>query len=592
MWDSCVRFVASCIALLGLLPGAAPQPGEPPRSGSLTSLEIQAGWRDLLSEGLRGWDGSRPVDGGFAIGPGWTFSDGVLHLASGGAGGDLLSRATYEDFELRFEWQVGEASNSGVKIRVPQDAPGQPRIGPEYQVLDDEGHANGRTPNTSAGALYGVVAPTDKPVAPPGSFRRGRILARGDRIEHWLDGQRVVEVDAGSPEFAAAVAASKFAKVDGFARGAGHILLQDHGDEVWFRRVFLRDLAAPAGSAVNLDLGSDLTGWSTVGDAEYTGDGTTIVGQVTGGAQSFLYTDRTFGDFILDVDVRMDVVANSGIQVRSTVDPVTRVLAGYQVEIDPTERRWSGGLYDEMRRGWLDDLSEDERARAAFDIKGWNRYRIECVGPSLRASVNGIPTADHLDGMTLEGVIGLQVHNGAVGRFSWRDLSVRELGRHAWVPLAFEVLEAANEEPSVTTWRADEPGDWALLLAEDAGDQSLCLRYAGDADLRLVLRGPATGALLTALVTEAVEGREPLLRDADGTWIVTPATGDPGIERVLEVHAYGDRVAVVQDGTTVADHAGESGALSGRWILQASLKPGQSVHVLGVDRLERADANR
>jgi hypothetical protein len=596
-------FVAG-MSLLLFAPESADPARQVARPAPLTSLEAIAGWRDLLADGLAGWQGTWRADAaigdGPGIGPGWSYADGTLHLSAGALGGDLVSPVDYEDFELHFEWRVAAGANSGVKVRVPYDTPGQARIGPEYQVLDDVGHGNGRTANTSAAALYALAAPVDKPVAPAGVFRRGRIVARGDRLEFWLDGKRVIDEQLGSPRFEAARATSKFAGVADFGRRAGHVVLQDHGDEVWFRRVFIRDLAALPGEPAELDLGPALHGWSRVGDASYTGDGSTIVGEVTGGKQSFLITDRLFGDFLMEVDVKMDVAANSGIQVRSGVHTETGVLAGYQIEIDHSARAWSGGLYDEMRRGWLDDLSEDALARAAFDLTDWNRYRIECIGPSIRAWVNGVPTADHLDAMTLRGVIGLQVHNGSTGRFQWRDLAVRDLGSHRWEALVLEPVESRKGAASIAdsseggaTWQATDAGAWEFPLVADAGDLSLRIRYAGDGSLQLALRRLMDAAMIAAagVAPPPDPDKGPLRLSEDGAWLVTPlmAVDADALheQHVLEVHAYGDRLAVVQDGRTVADVSGVR-APHGACVLEARVLPGQVLEVLGVDRLLRA----
>lgn len=194
--------------------------------------------------------------------------------------------------------------------------------------------------------------------------------------------------------------------------------------------------AAPQVVATPVELfdGATLQGWHALGDARYTVDDGCILGEVGGGGQSFLVSDRRFGDFVLELDVRNELPGNSGVQVRSQVREDGR-LFGYQIEIDPSERAWSGGLYDEARRGWLDDLADDEAARAAFRPGEWNRYRIECRGTWIRAWVNGVPTADHLDAMDLEGHIALQVHAGNDTRVRWRDLSMIDLGTRAWKAL-------------------------------------------------------------------------------------------------------------------------------------------------------------
>jgi hypothetical protein len=201
----------------------------------------------------------------------------------------------------------------------------------------------------------------------------------------------------------------------------------------------LRVRAELAGSEVKLFDALTLAGWRALGDARYSADMGAILGEVGGGAQSFLVTEREFGDFVLDVDVKNEAPGNSGIQVRSHVGANGRVQ-GYQIEIDPSPRAWSGGLYDEGRRAWLDDLADDEHARRAFAPGEWNHYRVECHGPWIRAWVEGVPTADWLDPLDLAGFIGLQVHSGKDTRVRWANFRMRDLGTRRWSELAFGAL--------------------------------------------------------------------------------------------------------------------------------------------------------
>jgi len=202
---------------------------------AIPALAEEGGWRPLFDgKTLEGWTSP----GGGKPGDGWEVVDGVLHRA--GRGGDLISAAEFGDFELEFEWKVAAKANSGVKYRVRKSPQGW--LGPEYQVLDDAGHPNGKVPKTSAAALYDVLPPAaDKALRPVGEWNRSKVVAVGDRIEHWLNGKRVVAVRVGSAEWEAARKAGKFAKLAGFAApGPGRILLQDHGDEVWFRSIRVR----------------------------------------------------------------------------------------------------------------------------------------------------------------------------------------------------------------------------------------------------------------------------------------------------------------------------------------------------------------
>ncbi|MGD9720946.1 MAG: family 16 glycoside hydrolase [Pirellulales bacterium] len=202
-----------------------------------------------------------------------------------------------------------------------------------------------------------------------------------------------------------------------------------------------------AGTMKPLFDGASLTGWTQRGGkARYTVEDGTIVGtSVPNTSNSFLCTDKDYGDFVLELEFKVDPNLNSGVQVRSecfaepkTVErdgkertiPAGRVH-GYQVEIDPKERAWSGGIYDEGRRGWLDDLADNDSARKAFKQGEWNAFRIECRGDSIKTWINGVPAADLKDSMTPRGFIALQVHG--VGdatdprQVRWRNIRLEEM---------------------------------------------------------------------------------------------------------------------------------------------------------------------
>ncbi len=201
--------------------------------------------------------------------------------------------------------------------------------------------------------------------------------------------------------------------------------------------------------------GHSFTGWKQHGgEAKYVIEGDTIVGtSVADTPNSFLCTEREYGDFILELDLKVDKELNSGIQIRSHVfdkpaeqglkDPAGKMetykfpadrVHGYQVEIDPSDRAWSGGIYDEARRGWLYDLEADDRkvARQAFQKSEWNHYRVEAVGPSIKTWINGVPVADLTDDVDANGLIALQVHaveNHLAGKqVRWRNIRIKVLG--------------------------------------------------------------------------------------------------------------------------------------------------------------------
>lgn len=444
----------------------------------LTEAERAAGWRSLMDPTL--WQSA----GGGDLPAGWRFDGDTLVRAA--SAGDIVTRELFGDFELSWQWKTTIAGNSGVKYRVPADA--KPPVGPEYQLLDRWGDE--KSEEHRAGALYDVVARSAEPGGLWGEFRTARIVARGTRLEHWLDGVKVMEVDTASPGWAAAIEDSKFRGRAGFATGAGRILLQDHGDEVWIRGMRVRALGdapaqraadpanlpdgdgAPSPGAAAVDAAptplfdgqTALTRWSHVGDAAYRLDGDVLVGNAgPRRKQSFLVSEETLHDFELLVDVKIAVLGNSGIQLRSHVSPDGR-LHGYQAEIDPTDRSWSAGIYDEGRRGWLNDLSDNRPAREAFDRGGWNTYRIRCEGPRIRTWLNGVPAADLLDGADLSGHLGFQIHGGDDDiEIRWRGARVQRLGAHTWDPLGdFDALRLPADVDAVRV-RVTGEGPKAVL---------------------------------------------------------------------------------------------------------------------------------
>ncbi len=198
------------------------------------------------------------------------------------------------------------------------------------------------------------------------------------------------------------------------------------------------EAATPAESiagAVALFNGKNLAGWTQRGGkAAYFVEGDSIVGETRPKTpNSFLCTDRDYSDFILELDFQIDPEANSGIQIRSQSLPDYKngVVHGYQVEIDPSERAYSGGIYDESRRGWLFPLDKNPQARAAFRQGAWNHFRIECRGDHIQTWLNGVACADLHDTMTPKGFIALQVHSvgdhQAPLRVRWKNLMLTDL---------------------------------------------------------------------------------------------------------------------------------------------------------------------
>jgi hypothetical protein len=222
--------------------GGADSAAEPGEGAAVTDSAApaadSAGWRRLFDgRTLAGWRGFRSD----TAPAGWVARDGIL--ARTGAGGDIMTVDQFGDFELELEWRISEGGNSGIMYRVTEEAEAPYETGPEMQVLDDERHSDGKSQLTSAGSLFGLYPAPREVVRPAGEWNEARIVADSTHLEHWLNGQKVVETEIGTGEWDAKIADSKFAAWPGFAKARrGHIVLQDHGDVVEYRNIRIREI--------------------------------------------------------------------------------------------------------------------------------------------------------------------------------------------------------------------------------------------------------------------------------------------------------------------------------------------------------------
>ena len=228
---------ATAVAVIGVAAVAYAQPVR--GINTLTQAERAAGWKLLFNgKDLNDWRVYRKPN----VPPQWTIEDGAITLTAGGAG-DLMTREEYGDFELSLDWKISPGGNSGVIYRIKEaDSNGQTYYtGPEMQVLDDDGHADGKIPSHRAGAIYDLVVPKAGVVRPVGQWNTARVVLRKGRLEHWLNGVKVAESSYGDEAWKKMVAGSKFKAWPQFGLSSnGHIALQDHGNRVWYRNIKLR----------------------------------------------------------------------------------------------------------------------------------------------------------------------------------------------------------------------------------------------------------------------------------------------------------------------------------------------------------------
>lgn len=223
-------------------PAAAPEK-------EMAKTDIAGDWVSLFNgKDLSGWH----TYGKEGVGAAWKIDDGAIHLdvankdgwqAEGG--GDIVTDKEYSNYEFELEWRIGENGNSGIIYNVIENGYDYPWLtGPEMQVLDNDGHPDGKIKTHRAGDLYDMVSVAEENVKPVGEWNKAKLVVTDGHVEHWLNGKKQVEYPNSGPEWAAMIEKSKFKDFDAFGKStSGKISLQDHGDAVWYRNIRIRQLA-------------------------------------------------------------------------------------------------------------------------------------------------------------------------------------------------------------------------------------------------------------------------------------------------------------------------------------------------------------
>jgi hypothetical protein len=209
-------------------------------SNTLSVAEKAEGWRLLFDgkslEGWRAFKSPTPPAG-------WRAVNGELVRQE--RGGDLMTVDQFSDFELRLEWKISKGGNSGIMFRVTDQGGQTYETGPEFQILDNAGHKDGQDPITAAGSNYAMHPAVRDVTRPVGEWNEVRLMVHGAHVEHWLNGVKLLEYELWSDDWTKRMKASKFVKMPHYGRAkSGHIVLQDHGDVVWYRNIKIRDQAS------------------------------------------------------------------------------------------------------------------------------------------------------------------------------------------------------------------------------------------------------------------------------------------------------------------------------------------------------------
>jgi len=237
--------------------------------------------------------------------------------------------------------------------------------------------------------------------------------------------------------------------------------------------------------------GKTLNGWQARGGGVFSVDQGTILGLTGTGAYGWLCSEKSYGDFILEVDAKIEGNGNSGVQVRSRID-AKDLMTGYQFDLDRT-RPSSGRLYDEARRKLLQDVPLRPEARGALKNDEWNTMRMECIGDRLRSWVNGVPIVDYRDAVDLDGILALQVHSGKGTRIRFRNIRIQDLGRRKWEPLW--------NGKDLAGWKAMGEADWK------AQDGALAGKLQKRGYAALATAAPLSGFTMRIVFKSGTEGK-------------------------------------------------------------------------------------
>lgn len=420
------KLFIACAALSGaLLAACTPAP----KNNVLTEAEKAEGWK-LLFDG-KTLDGWRDYNGDSLTAP-WIVEDGCIRAKGSGsdASGYIVTDTIYENFELVWDWKIAEGGNSGMLYHVVENPKFKvPYVtGPEYQLIDDFGFPEPLEDWQKTAADYAMHVPdTSKTtIKPAGEWNTSKIVFDNGHVEHWLNGEKVVEFEAWTDDWFEKKNSGKWkdAPEYGLAR-KGVICLQDHGSAAWFRNIKIKELPRKT-KEVDLFNGVDLKGWEIYGTEKWYVDNGLLVCESGPDKQyGYLATREYYDDFDLTVDFKQLANGNSGVFFRSFIEPGA-IINGWQVEVAPKGMD-TGGIYESYGRGWLVQIPDEKEN--ILKPGDWNTLRILVKGDNVKTWLNGEQMVDLSDPKIgkAQGRIALQIHDGGGIKVQWKNLKLKTL---------------------------------------------------------------------------------------------------------------------------------------------------------------------
>lgn len=407
------------------------------RLNTLTRAEKAQGWELLFNgEDLSGWSGFN----GAAIAEGWYVADGCLQ--SSGVGGDasgyIVTTKKYADFEIVWDWKLDKGGNSGMMYHVVENpALDVPYVtGPEYQLIDNEGWEELFAPAKleewqKVAADYAMHLPDyDKmKVNPQGEWNTSKIVFDNGHVEHWLNGEKILEFEAWTPEWFVLKNSGKWAGAPEYGLASeGVFALQDETGANSFRNIKVRELPHKAeAQKLSLFNGKDLSGWELFGcmNCYVDEEGNLVTANGPELEYGYLGTDAYYKDFDLSVEFNQVSDGNSGLFFHSFVTGYNHVN-GWQCEVAP-EGCDTAGIYESYGRGWLVQIPDEKEN--ILKPGEWNLLRLRVEGDRVQTWLNGEPMIDINDEVfaASTGRIMLQVHDGNDIVVKWRNFCLETI---------------------------------------------------------------------------------------------------------------------------------------------------------------------
>lgn len=424
------------LSLASLVGAALPCEAKKPAHNTLSAQEKAEGW-ELLFDGktLNGW---RDFNGTKLTQP-WHVVDGCIQAHGDGSdlSGYIVTEKQYDNFILDWDWKLSYGGNSGMLYHVVEDPYFKvPYVtGPEYQLIDNDGWEATNAPVKlqpwqRLGVDYAMHLPDPDSlfVNPQGEWNNSRIVFDNGHVEHYLNGHKILEFDAWTPDWFKRKNSGKWENAPEYGLAeSGVLCLQDHGYPASFCNLKIKKLPKKNKATKALFNGRNLSGWTAYGTENWyvNEDGHMVCESGPDRKYGYLATDAYYKDFDLTIDFKQLANGNSGIFFRSFVEPPVKVH-GWQCEVAPKGKD-SAGIYESYGRGWLVRIPEEKEN--ILKEGDWNTMRIRVVGDHVQTWLNGEPMTDFHDEKIgkAQGRIALQIHDGGGIKVLWRNLNITPL---------------------------------------------------------------------------------------------------------------------------------------------------------------------